>query len=297
MDLRHLRYFLAVAEEQNFTRAAARLHISQPPLSQQIQQLERELDVALLQRTSSGAVLTSAGQCFAEHAKQILLMVEKATLATRRTAQGELGSLRIGFTRSAAYHPIVAGSVREFRATYPDVRVELFEAFTAAQLQGLAEGQIDAAFIRPASGEASDFATIHLFDEPMLVVLPHTHRLARAHKVEIAELAEDDFILYPRSNGRHLYDAIVAACREAGFSPRVGQEAPQLASTVTLIAAGTGVAIVPESMNQLNPPGVVYKQIAGKVPHAPMAIVHRGILGQSPTSNFLNLVLSRVGAM
>jgi DNA-binding transcriptional LysR family regulator len=195
MDLRHLRYFLAVAEEQNFTRAAARLHISQPPLSQQIQQLEREMDVLLFHRTPVGAMLTQAGQRFASDAREILRLVDQAVLNAQRAARGELGTVRIGFTSSAAFHPFITGAVREFRSRHPNVGVELIETNTAMQLEGMRNGRIDVAFIRPAAGETASLHKLELFDEPMLVALPQAHRLAGHEKVRLRDLSEDDFVL------------------------------------------------------------------------------------------------------
>ncbi|ONF96844.1 LysR family transcriptional regulator [Sphingomonas jeddahensis] len=275
MELRHLRYALAIAEERHFTRAAARLGIGQPPLSQQIKLLEQELGVQLFHRQTRGVELTDAGEAFMPLAQAAVAAAEQAVQAARRAARGEIGALTIGFTSSASFNPLVPRIIGRFRERHPDLTIRLVEQTTIRLLEAMGEGSVDVAFLRPALGDTDGLVTRRLPDEDLWVALPARHRLAGNASIELVDLAGDPFILYPRSNGRLLYDSIIAACRNAGFSPRIAQEAPQMASTVNLVAAGVGVALVPESMRQLHAHGVVYARIAGDGPKAQLVVAHR----------------------
>jgi DNA-binding transcriptional LysR family regulator len=293
MELRHLRYAITVAEELHFTRAAARLGIGQPPLSQQIKQLEDELGTRLFARMSRGVTLTEAGRAFLPHAAAAIREAERAVAAAQRAARGELGRIRIGFTSSASFNPRVPGIIGRFREEYPGVQVFLTEQTTSSLLVGLREETIDVAFLRPAQDETEGLVTRTLPAEALWVALPARHPLARRTQVDLIELAGDAFVLYPRANGRLLYDTIIAACRNAGFSPRIAQEAPQMASTVNLVAAGVGVAMVPESMCQLHAQGVVYARIAGDPPGATLTIAHRAEMTRTKViENFIGCLSS-----
>jgi DNA-binding transcriptional LysR family regulator len=293
MDLRHLRYFIAVAEELSFTRAAIRLGLGQPPLSQQIQQLEREVGAPLFDRLPRGVALTAAGQWMLQDAKDILARSEQALLNARRAAGGELGMLRIGFTPSASFNPFVTASIRDYREAFPDVQVDLVEATTVRLLERFQAHRLDVAFIRPAPGETGHLPCHLLQQEEMLVALPVGHRLAGRSSIALEALKGESFILYPRRNGRALYDAIVDACEAAGFSPRVAQEAPQMASTVTLIASGIGISIVPASMGQLLAQGVTYRPLRGRAPRATLSLAYQTEVAREVTSAFTRLVLER----
>lgn len=293
MDFRHLRYFIAVAEELSFTRAATRLGLGQPPLSQQIQQLEREVGAPLFNRLPRGVALTAAGERLLRDAKDILARREQALLNARRAAGGELGVLRIGFTASASFNPFVTAAIRDYRGAFPDVRVELVESNTVQLLERFAERLLDVAFIRPSPGETGHLPCHLLQREEMLVALPAGHPLAEQPAIPLEALRDEPFILYPRRNGRALYDAIVEACETAGFSPRVAQEAPQMASTVTLIASGIGISVVPASMGQLLAQGVTYRPLRGLAPRAALSLVHQVEWAQEVTGAFTRLVLER----
>ncbi|TAG47143.1 MAG: LysR family transcriptional regulator [Oscillatoriales cyanobacterium] len=246
MELRHLRYFIAVAEELNFTRAAERLHMAQPPLSQQIQHLEAELGFQLFRRTKRTVVLTEAGQVFFEEAQKILLQVDRAIQLGKQTSRGELGQLTVGFVSSAA-HNVVPAILQAFRTRCPAVKLELHELTTNEQLQRLRFGRIDIGFVRPPIEEDGINSEI-VFREPLIVALPETHYLADRAVVELRELSAEPFILFPRSLAPGLYDPIVSLCLQAGFSPIAGQEAIQMQTIISLVAAEMGVAIVPASM-------------------------------------------------
>jgi DNA-binding transcriptional LysR family regulator len=262
MELRHLRYFVAVAEEGHVTRAAERLGIQQPPLSQQIQALERELDAQLFRRKPRGVELTPAGRALYDEARAILARVDEAVAATKRAAQGEAGRIGIGFTSSASFHPFVPRAIRAFREAQPLVALALEESGTTELVAALRAQAIDAAFVRSPVGESDDLFVRPLFDEKMVAALPSGHRLSGAgDDLPLAALADETFILYRRPVGPGLHDAIIAACDRAGFSPKIGQEAPRMLSTLSLVAAGLGVTVVPASMSRLEAEGVVYRPI------------------------------------
>jgi DNA-binding transcriptional LysR family regulator len=262
MELRHLRYFVAVAEEGHVTRAAERLGIQQPPLSQQIRALERELDAPLFRRKPRGVELTPAGQALFDAARAILARADEAVVATRRAALGEAGRIGIGFTSSASFHPFVPRAIRAFREAYKLVALALEESGTTELVDALRARTIDAAFVRSPVGESPDLVVRPLLAEPMVAALPSGHRLATpGGVVPLAALAGETFILYRRPVGPGLHDAIIAACDRAGFSPAIGQEAPRMLSTLSLVAAGLGVTVVPASMSRLEAEGVVYRPL------------------------------------
>lgn len=263
MELRHLRYFLTVAEEGNFTRAAAKLGIGQPPLSQQIRDLETEVGATLFHRVPHGAELTAAGAAFLPEAKASLAAADNAKLAAQRAARGETGRLALGFTASAAFNPLVTGAIRRFRSRWPDVALALSEMNSNWLMEKLVRGELDAAFIRPGLEDPKEVRLKRLPDEPMLIALPVHHPLATYTRVPLAALAGEPFILFPRTVGLSLYDDIVRGCRDAGFELQVTQEAPQIPSVVNLVAADLGVSIVPASIAKLAIEGVAFRPIDG----------------------------------
>ncbi|MBS0539641.1 MAG: LysR family transcriptional regulator [Proteobacteria bacterium] len=264
MELRHLRYFVAVAHEGHVTRAAEKLRMQQPPLSQQIRALEREIDATLFVRHPRGVTLTDAGRVFLADAEAILGEVEHAKIRARRTARGEVGRIAVGFTTSAPFHPVVARAMREFRAKRPDVSFVLEESSSADMVSGLRDGRLDVAFIRSGLVDPEGIAVHALLQEDTAVAFPARHPLSRRPALALKELSEETFILYRRPDGRGLYDVIIAACSAAGFSPHVGQEAPRIVSTLNLVAAGLGITIVPASLSRLPLEGVVYRPLKGK---------------------------------
>ncbi|MBB3966952.1 LysR family transcriptional regulator [Rhizobium metallidurans] len=263
MELRHIRYFLAVAEERNFTRAAARLGIGQPPLSQQIRDLENEIGAALFHRVPHGAELTEAGSAFLPEARAAIASAEKAKLAAQRATRGETGRLALGFTASSAFNTAVSGTIRRFRGQWPDVSLSLTEMNSNWLMEKLMRQEIDAAFIRPGLEDPRDVQLKRLADEPMLIALPAHHPLAKFKTVPLAALSGEPVILFPRTVGLSLYDDIVRGCRDAGFELVVTQEAPQIPSVVNLVAADLGVSIVPASIAHLALDGVAYRPIEG----------------------------------
>ncbi len=298
MELRHLRYMIAIAEELHFTRAAERLGIAQPPLSQQIKQLEAEIGTPLFERHARAVRLTEAGQAFLPHARDAVEDAERAIAAAQRAARGDLGHLRIGFTSSASFNPLVPGIVRRFGELYPDVTLDLAEQATSQLLEDLRAERIDVAFLRAAASEREGLETVELPDEELWIALPSRHPLATQKRIDLLQLAGEAFVLYPRGNGRLLYDTMISACRQAGFDPRIAQEAPQMASTVHLVAAGVGVALVPASMCQLHASGVTYVRIAGEVPRAQLWLAYPAHVRRAPAvQNLVALVRQDLGPL
>lgn len=299
MELRHIRYFLAVAEEGNFTRAAARVGIGQPPLSQQIRDLENEIGAALFHRVPHGAELTEAGRAFLD---VVRTMPEQASAAVRnaqRAARGETGTLRVGFTGSAVLNTVVPASIRAFRRSFPDVDLTLEERNSNGLVADLRDGSLDLAFLRPGAIDGTDIQAHPFPDEPMVAALPASRArdLSKGDTaLELADLRHDPFILTPRPIGPTLFDAAVEACRVAGFEPIIGQPAPQIVSVLSLVAAELGVSLVPASMRQLAVAGVVYKDIADAHPVARLALGH--LRGSVPAigRNFLDLARAQTEA-
>ncbi|WP_296519391.1 LysR family transcriptional regulator [Rhodoplanes sp.] len=293
MELRHLRYFVVVAEESHITRAAERLGMQQPPLSQQMKALERELGVQLLRRRPRGVELTAAGRSFLADARAVLAQAEHAVAGARRTARGEQGQVCIGFTSSAPFHPLVPRVIRAFREAFPRVAATLEEGGTLELVADLQNETVDVGFVRtPVDAEG---LVVHpLLDEPMVVALPRGHLLAQGRAngppLALKALAGETFILYRRRSGPGLYDAIIAACRAAGFSPTVGQEVPRIVSTLNLVAAGLGLSLVPESLGRMQMDGVVYRRLQGRAqPTAPLLLVARRGDPSGTVRQFLSL--------
>lgn len=297
MELRHLRYFVAVAEEGHVTRAAERLGLQQPPLSQQIKALETELDAQLFLRKPRGVELTQAGQALLIEARAILARVEHAAAATRRAARGEQGRIAVGFTSSVPFHPFMPRVIRGFRENAPLISLVLEEGGTTELVDALRQERLDAAFIRSPVADPQDIVVRPLLEESMVAALPADHPLARElagrkdAAIPLTALSAEPFILYRRPSGPGLYDAILSACHRAGFSPHIGQEAPRMLSTLNLVGAGLGVSIVPESMRRLQMDGVVFCCLKDRPPlKAPLHFAHRREEKSPVVQRFIDLV-------
>ncbi len=294
MELRHIRYFVAVAEELNFTRAAARLGIGQPPLSQQIKDLEIEIGVTLLRRVPHGAELTDAGRTFLDEGRRVLAASEAATVSAKRAARGEFGRLRLGFTSSAHFNAAVPTVIRDFSRRYPEVELQLEEAHTNALFDRLESGALDVAFTHSALDGQSRLHLVPVHEESLVVVLPVTHRCAGQAAVPLSALIADRFIMKPRHVGPALHKAVFDACRDAGFEPHVGQEAPQLATVISLVAAELGVSVVPQSMQHIKVAGVAYAALEGAVAHVTLSLAWRRQERSGVVGNFIALVRQSV---
>ncbi|MFZ6645412.1 LysR family transcriptional regulator [Undibacterium sp. TJN25] len=275
MELRHLRYFVTVAEELHFTRAAERLHIGQPPLSQQIQALEEEIGVRLLERSKRWVRLTPAGKSFLDDARKILALSEQAGQTARRMDKGEIGELRIGFTPSTPFTEIFPTVINLFRKQFPQVTLSLREMPTMRQLEAVAERQLDLGFIRPTEMEiAKNIALTVLSVDPLLLVMPAGHRLSKLKSIPFRELAEESFIMYPHRAGTGLSRQVEHLCREAGFEPKIVQEAQEASTIIGLVAAGFGVSILPESYKNIQLSGVSYRPMAGAASKTTLMLAH-----------------------
>jgi DNA-binding transcriptional LysR family regulator len=292
MELRHIRYFLAVAEERNFTRAAARVGIGQPPLSQQIKDLETEVGAPLFHRIPQGAELTEAGRAFLENVRVIPVQAERATRAAQRAARGEIGSLRVGFVGSAPFNRVMPATIRSFRRAYPDVEMSFEESNAMRLIASLKDGELDAAFFRFNESPSDDLQIRLLSEERMVVALPATHPAAKSVEIDLVRLRNDALILVPRDVGPSLFDTVMLACRQAGFEPILGQSAPQLSSVVSLVAAELGFSMVPESMRQLQMTGVTYREVAGDAPLTRLALAYRRGETSKIVRNFVDLAVA-----
>lgn len=293
MELRHLRYFVAVAEELHFNRAAERLHIAQPPLSQQIKQLETELGVELFHRRTKRQVqLTEAGQVLLQATYPILAQLDQAICDTQRAGRGETGSLTIGFTSSVVYD-VLPAILHRFRQHFPQVDLVLQELTTTQQEEALHNQRIEVGFCHLPLKDAS-LVSETILEEPLVVVLPATHPLATEPILSVCSLVDESFILFPRHLGPGLYDQIVSFCKQANFSPKVMQEAIQMQTIIGLISAEMGVALVPASLQNLQRAGVVYKPLQEAMPQVETAVVWRSDSSSSVLREFLQVVRAYV---
>lgn len=269
LELRHLRYFVAVAEEGGFTRAAQRLHIQQPPLSQQLQALESDLGTRLFERLPRGVRLTAAGAAFLEDARAILGAVEGARSRVRRVASGAEGSLAIGLASSAATHPGVPSLLAAYRERHPRVHLRFVEGNAASLTEALVAGQANVAFLRAPVDRPPGVRFDKLLQEPMLAAVARAHALAkRAARrkppwVHLRELAEHPLILVRRPGAPGMYGNLLAACAEAGLTPDIAAEVGNMLTNIVLVASGVGVSVVPASMRGIQCELVAYLPLRG----------------------------------
>lgn len=262
IELRHYRYFVAVAEELHFGRAAERLHISQPPLSQQIQSMENQLGVDLFTRTKRHVKLTQAGQLLLPKARALLADADQAERTAVSAGQGETGMLKIGFTGSFPFMPIMPRILRSYADRYPLVALRLREMSTLDQIQDLRNDQIDIGFIRTMPDlSVEQTETEVLVTETLVAVLPSDHPLAASPNLSVEMLSDEPFISYDQSVGAGIFGQIIDICRTAGFEPRIVQQARHMPTIVSLVAAGVGVSFVSPAMQQMNIPNVVYRNL------------------------------------
>jgi DNA-binding transcriptional LysR family regulator len=273
MELRQLRSFVVVAEEMNVGRAATRLHLTQPSLSRQIAALERDIGVELFARVRRRFVLTAAGEAFLADVQDLLRRSDEAVRTAQRMQRGELGTLRLRFVQSATFEvlPRLLGS---FRQTYPEVVLDLESVTTIRQTEALRDGRIDVGLMRPTTpegarttaGSTDGLLTRVVSNDPLVAVLPARHRLVRRKRIRLAELAEDPFVFYTRSSGPAVHDTIVGYCRAAGFTPRIEQDAADVQTIVSLVAAGLGVSLLIGPTPPSNPDAVVYRELSDDLP-------------------------------
>lgn len=260
MELRQLRYFIAVAEERSFSRAARRLHISQPPLSTQIMMLETELQTRLFDRSNRGVSLTAAGSVFYDEIRTMLVRLEHARTRARHAGQGHVGTLSIGFVSIVDYG-ILPPALKAFRTRFPAVEVQLHELTTDVQIRETRAGRLDLG-IALGPIEEPDLRFKAVSHEALVFAAPSSHRLIRRKRaIDLRDLSKEDFIVPPRDIAPGLYDLIINRCHSSGFSPRITQHARQMQTVISLVAAGMGVALVPSSVQNLKRTGVRYGRI------------------------------------
>ncbi len=261
MELRYLRYFVAVAELGNFTRAAEKLRIAQPAISQQIKTLEGELGVMLLLRTKRSVKLTAAGHVFLRDATEILGRAEASRTNARRAAKGEIGTLSVGCFSSAS-SLFLPELIQTYREQFPAVRVHLAELTPSQQLDAFARGTIDVGFTRPLpKNHEGDFVAVQVYCDRVVAVLPDRHRLAASRSLRLEKLAGDDWVFFKRSEGPEQVDRFVQLCATAGFLPRIVSEPAMMQSVLMLVAAGVGVSIVPHCVSCFHQPGIRFVPI------------------------------------
>jgi len=263
MELRHLRYFLAVAEERHFSRAAERLHIAQPPLSQQIRQLENELGVTLLHRSTRKVELTDAGTAYLERVRAIIAGVEDAAAEARRVAAGLQGRLVIGCVGSATYS-LLPAFARVLRDELPGVDVSFRgEMLVPEQVEALQGGRIDLALLRPPVDEPALRVTT-LRRERLIVAVAQSHPLAHRSRLRVRDLRDEDLVVHAARGRSVMHQVVTALCQDAGFQPRIRHEVEETSTLVTFVAAGLGVAVVPEPVCELKVPGVTYRPLSAR---------------------------------
>jgi DNA-binding transcriptional LysR family regulator len=273
VELRQLRVFLTVASELHFSRAARRLHVSQPALSQQIRALEKTLGAALFDRSSRATELTPAGRVLLDAAPRVLFEAERAQSLVTQAANGAVGLLVVGSV-GTALASVTPRILRAMRASFPDLQLEVSQQDTGAQLTALADGRLDVGVVRAASSTAA-VAVEHLVSEPLLAALPGDHPLAARDEIDPADLAAEAFVLWPRSLGMAFFDIITSYCREHGFSPRIVAEGADIETQLGLVAAGLGVSLQPAYYANLRPPGVVFRPLSGDVPMVALQVAWR----------------------
>ena len=291
MELRHLRSFLAVAEHLHFRRAAETIHLSQPALSVQIRALEEEIGLQLFVRNRRRTLLTPAGQVFLEEAREMVARSEQALARARRAALGQVGTLRIGFVSTAAAL-LIPPLVMRFRELYPDVELDLRNVLTADQVLQLSDGRLDAGLLLLPIAAQEQIETTVLHREPFILLLPASHSLARKRHVRLEQLRSANFVMYARKKAPAFHDRILGILNGAGFSPHVVQEASEMQTLVSLVAAGLGIAVAPFSIQLLHHlPGVVVRKLPRKLPLSEIALAVRKYNNSATTRLFTDLAL------
>lgn len=295
IELRPLRYFVAVAEEMHFGRAAARLHMTQPPLSQTIQALESQLGAPLFSRTRRSVALTAAGRALLPEAQRLLMQAESLPALVQRAAAGESGQLRLAFVSSADYS-VLPIALREFRSAYPAVQIDLREATSDVQLEELAAGNIDLGILIPPVPDKLKTILDYfpVLTEPLVLALPADSKLATTtRKVSLKSCAGLPLIIFPRRLAPALHDQILGCFREAGLTPSIEQEAIQMQTIVGLVAAGMGIALVPQSVSNLKRPGVEYRALKEASPLVEIGLAWRRDNTSPVLQSFLHLIQKR----
>jgi DNA-binding transcriptional LysR family regulator len=292
MELRHLRYFVGVAEELHFARAAAHLGISQPPLSQQIRALEDELGVRLLDRTSRRVSLTPAGRLFLDEAREVLQRAERAVTVARRAARGEVGQLAIGFNASAPFVSQIAAGIAEYRRLYPEVRLVLREAAGPSQIEAIEDHLLDIGFVRGAQmpNLPPVVTAVALLRERLFVAMPPEHPLAARSGVHLRDLANEPLLVYSNERGRSFTDNLLNILRQAGVEPMIAQTVSEVSSLFGLAAAGVGLAVLAESICSLQSAKLTYRPLLDESALVTLWMVYHNGGATLPCQNFVEIM-------
>jgi DNA-binding transcriptional LysR family regulator len=289
MELRHLRYFVAVAENSGFGRAAQLLHVAQSAISEQVRDLEEELGAPLFDRNNRNIRLTPEGEIFLADAKEILAAVSKATANVKRSLQGEVGTLTIGFFAggTGAFFPAI---IKEFRSRFPEVQLKLVEMAPLMQHQALQAGTIDIGFTRVLGPQVSALRSEHFLTERLYVVLPRTHRLAQAQQIAVKELSEEQFVLNDRGYSAPVFDKVITLCTEAGFSPRIRATGTVSSGILPLVEAGEGIAILPGGSRRLSSEELIFVPLSDRSAFVDLVIAWSPGSPSRVVQSFLDLV-------
>lgn len=290
MDIRHFRSFVTIADLGNITHAAQKLGIEQAPLSQQLRKMEESLGTPLFIRQTRGVILTEAGRILLPRARLILDLRRQFVETAHAITNGEQGHLRIGLAGAVPLLPAIPNIIRDFRNIAPGITLSLEESNTPALCDSLLAYRIDIAVLRPPVTHPDRIRVIPLFNEPTLIALPTGHRFACKKSIHLKQLTEDRLIIFPRELGPGFYDAIIAAFQNAGSTPPLGQQAPQITGIIPLVAAGLGFSIVPRSLQQLYTSDVTYHEIVPPAPYATLAIGLRDDIPPPPVERFITML-------
>lgn len=273
MELKQLRYFLAVAEERNFGRAALRLNLSQPPLTRQIQQLEAQLELRLFTRTPKGVELTPAGEALLQSTREILGYVDLAVERSKAANRGEIGRLDIAYYGTSIFVAIPR-LLQLFRQRLPEVKISVRILVKDQQITALRNGQIHLGFGRYYPME-DEIAYERVLSEPLFVALPNSHALAQAEVINFSDLRDEPFVVFPNTVRPGFADEVISLCRDQGFDPRINHDAPDASSTIALVSIGYGCSLVPESVTALQTPGVCYRPLTGAPTVSDLTVAYR----------------------
>ena len=290
MELRHLRYFVAVGEEEHFGRAAERLHVVQPALTRQIRQLEDEVGCALFERLKRGVRLTEAGKSFLGEARRLLSDLGHGVDRTRLVAQGKVGRLRVGFSDTATYSGELPSILRNFRARWPDVRLELFPSSSVVAGEQLRRQEIDVAFVYVPPTDLRELKTRTISVERWVLALPEAHPLVKRKRVKLGDLTREPFVWFPRSVAPSLHDRVLAACHAAGLTLNIVQEVNNPTTILSLVAGGIGVSFTITSAEKTKPDSVVLRKVDDLRVTAELSAIWRGDNKVPALQRFIEIV-------